>query len=117
MSKARSSCFGPSFSDHRIVPEATTGDFFNQFSGGLQGRNDGRGTFKRRSVQILWAVFSCLSTMLAWAGLLRKKMPKDMPESNASEGPEGIPPVGQRQKNPPGVRKKAKERKKWKKYE
>jgi len=115
MSKARSSCFGPSFSDHRIVPEATTGDFFNQFSGGLQGRNGGRGTFKRSAVQILWADFSCLPTMLAWAGLLRKKMPKDMPETNASEGPEEIPPVGQRQKNPPRVRKKAKERKKYKK--
>jgi len=112
MSKARSSCFGPSFSDHRIVPEATTGDFFNQFSGGLQGRNGGRGTFKRSAVQILWGDFSCLPTMLAWASLLRKKMPKDMSETNASEGPEEIPPVGQRQKNPSGVRKEARERKK-----
>ena len=112
MSKARSSCFGPPFSDHRIVPEATTGDFSNQFSGGLQGRNGGRGTVKRGEVQILWADFSCLPTMLVWAGLLRKKMPKDVPETDASEGPEEIPPVGQRQNNPPGIRKKAKAGKK-----
>ena len=96
MSKARSSCFGPSFFDHRIVPEVPTGDFFNHFSGGLQGRNGGCAIFKRGGVQILWADFLCLPTMLARAGLLWKKMSKDMPEANASEGPEEIPPVGQR---------------------
>ena len=96
MSKARSSCFGPSFSDHRIVPEATTGDFSNQFSGGLQGRNGGRGTVKRSAVQILWADFSCLPTMLAWAGLLWKNMPKEMPEGDAPGGPEAISPDRER---------------------
>ena len=96
MLKARSSCFGPSFSDHRIVPEATTGDFFNQFSGGLQGRNGGRGTFKRSAVQILWAGFFCLPTMLAWADLLWEKMQENMPETDAPGGPEAISPDRER---------------------
>ena len=69
--------------------------------GGLQGRDDARDAFNRGSVQGMWEGFLCLPTMLAGAGLLWKRVPRDVPDHIAQASAKEISADGKGPGSPP----------------
>jgi len=69
--------------------------------GGLQGRDGGRDTFKTGSVQGVWEGFLCLPTVLAGAGLLWRRVPRDLPDNIAQGSAEAISADGEGPGDPP----------------
>lgn len=68
--------------------------------GGLQDRDGGRDTFERGSVQEVWEGFLYLPTMLAGAGLLWRRVPRDLPDNIAQGSAEEISADGEGPGNP-----------------
>jgi hypothetical protein len=68
--------------------------------GGLQGRDGGRDTFKRGSVQGVWKDILCLPTMLAGADLLWRRVSRGVSDHIAQGSAEAISADGKGPGNP-----------------